>query len=52
MFTLYRIVFAPARKPYRRGLLFTKKNNDLGHISVQSKLRAPIPKVDNEQTPV
>ena len=26
MFTLYRITFAPARKPDRRGLLFTHEN--------------------------
>ena len=34
MFTLYWIVFAPAREPYRLGLLFTYKNGDFGAISV------------------
>ena len=35
MFTLYRIGFAPARKPYRIGLLrFTPKSGDFGVISV------------------
>ena len=34
MFALYRIVFAPAWKPYLRGLLFTHKNGDFGAISV------------------
>ena len=30
MFTLYRIAFAPARKPYRIRLLFTHENGDFG----------------------
>lgn len=30
MFTLYQITFAPARKTYRIGLLFTHTNGDLG----------------------
>ena len=34
MFTVYRIGFAPARKPYRIGLLFTHKNSDFFAISV------------------
>ena len=34
VFTLYRISFAPARKPHRIGLLFTLKNGDFGAISV------------------
>ena len=34
MLTLYRITLAPARKPYRIGLLFTHNNGDLGEISV------------------
>ena len=34
MFTLYRIGFTPARKPYRIGLLFTHKDSDFGAISV------------------
>ena len=34
MFTLYRITLALARKPYRVGLLFTHKNDDLDAISV------------------
>ena len=32
--TKYRKAFAPARKPYRIGILFTQKNGDLGAISV------------------
>ena len=35
-FTLYRIAFAPARKPYQIGLLFTQKNGDLGVVSVMN----------------
>ena len=31
--TLYRIAFAPVRKPYRIGLLFTHKSGDFGAIS-------------------
>ena len=34
MYTPYRVAFAPARKPYRIGLLFTHKNGDFGAISV------------------
>ena len=46
MFTLYRIVFAPARKPYRIGLLFTYENGDFGTISVTERSHtAPISKV-------
>ena len=39
MFTLYRIAFAPTRKPYRIGLLlFTRhKNGDFGAISVRKR---------------
>ena len=33
-FYAIRIVFAPARKPYQIGLLFTHKNGDRGAISV------------------
>ena len=32
--TLYRLAFAPARKPYQIGPLFTYKNGDFGAISV------------------
>ena len=40
VYTKYRIVFAPARKPYRIGLLSTHKNGDFGAISVtEAKLR-------------
>ena len=36
--TLYRVVFAPARKPYRiTGLLFTHKNGDFSAISVTGR---------------
>ena len=46
MFTLYRIAFAPARKPYRIGLLFTYENGDFGTISVTERsYAAPISKV-------
>ena len=30
MFALYQIAFAPIRKPYRIGLLFTHENGDFG----------------------
>ena len=33
--TLYRITLAPARKPYRIGVLFTHNNGDFGEISVR-----------------
>ena len=55
MFTLYRIAFGPARKPYRLGLLFIHKNSDFGAISGTEQTaprRSPIAKVDNEETPV
>ena len=43
VFTLYRIAFAPARKPYRIGLLFTHKNdNDNDNAAM---LRRAFPKV-------
>ena len=32
--TLYRLAFAPARKPYQIGPLFTYKKGDFGAISV------------------
>ena len=32
LITLYRIAFAPALKPYRMGLLFTRKKGDFGAI--------------------
>ena len=32
--TLYRLAFAPARKPYQIGPLFTYKNGDFGAISL------------------
>ena len=37
MFTFYRVAFAPARKPYRIGLLFTHNNGDFGAISVTER---------------
>ena len=39
MFTLlvYPIAFAPSRKPYRIGLLFTHKNDDFSAISVTKR---------------
>ena len=37
MFTLSRIAFAHALKPYRTGLLFTHKNRDFGAISVTER---------------
>ena len=33
----YRIAFAPARKPYRIGGLFTHKNGDFGAISLTDR---------------
>ena len=48
MITQCRIVaYAPARKPYRIGLLFTHKNRDFGAISVTERICAvPISKVE------
>ena len=37
MFSPYLIAFAPARKPYRIGLLFTHKNRDFGAISATER---------------
>ena len=48
MFTLYRIAFAPARKPYQILLLFTQKNGDLGVVSVMERsCSRPIAKVES-----
>ena len=47
-FYALRIVFAPARKPYQIGLLFTHKNGDRGAISVtERRCAAPISNVEN-----
>ena len=46
--TTYRIAFAPAQKPYRRGLLFTYKDGDLGVFSVmEPSCAARISKVES-----
>ena len=46
MLTLCRIAFAPVRKLYRIGLLFTHKDTDFGAISVTERsCAAPISKV-------
>ena len=47
MITQCRIIaYAPGRKPYRIGLLFTHKNRDFGEISVSERIcAAPISKV-------
>ena len=37
MFTPYRVSFAPARKPYQIGLLFTHKNGVVGSIFVTER---------------
>ena len=37
VFTIYQIAFAPAKKPYRIGLLFSHKNGDYGAISVTER---------------
>ena len=37
VFTQYLAEFAPARKPYRIGLLFTRKICDFGAISVTER---------------
>ena len=48
MLTLCRVAFAPARKLYRIGLLFTRKNGDFGAISVTERsCAAPISKVES-----
>ena len=44
---LVRIVLAPARKPYRIGLLFTHRNGDFSAISVTKRsCAAPFWKVE------
>ena len=44
---LYWIAFVPAQKPYRIGILFTRKNGDFGAISVTERsCAAPISKVE------
>ena len=49
MFTLYRKAFAPPRKSYRIGLLFTHKNRCGGAISVtKQSCAAPISKVESQ----
>ena len=40
--TLYQISLAPARKPYRIGLLFTHKNGDCEAISIIERSRADL----------
>ena len=47
-FYALRIVFAPARKPYRIWPLFTHKNRDFGGISVtERRCAAPISNVES-----
>ena len=47
--TLYQVAFTPAQKQYRRGILFTHKNGDLGAISVMERsCAAPISKVESQ----
>ena len=41
MFTVYRIAFAPPRKPYWMGLLYTQKNGCGGVISETERLAVP-----------
>ena len=42
MTTLYRKALAPARKPYRKGLLLTHENGDFRVVSGnEAKLRLP-----------
>jgi len=53
MLTLYRKAFAPARKPYWIGLLFTHKNCDFDAISAAERsCAAPIPKVERHRLSV
>ena len=42
IFTRYRIAFAPARKSYRIGFLFTHKNGDYGAASVMERSRSTL----------
>ena len=37
LFTIYQTSFAPARKPYRIGLMFTHKNSDFSAIFVRER---------------
>ena len=41
MFTLHWIAFAPARRPYRIGHLFTHNKGDFGAISVIEPTKLP-----------
>ena len=48
LFTLYRMSFAPVRKPYQKGLLFIHKDADFCAISVTERNCAmPISKVES-----
>ena len=48
MLTLYRIPFAPARKPDRIWLLFTHENGEFGAISATERACAePISEVES-----
>ena len=48
MLTLCRVAFAPARKLYRIGLLFTRENGDFDTISVTERsCAASISKVES-----
>ena len=40
MFTIYRIAFPPAQKPYRIGIQFTHKNGDFEAISLTERICA------------
>ena len=40
IFTIYRITFAPARKPYQTGLLFTHKNCGFGAILLRNEFKS------------
>ena len=50
LFTLYRIAFAPALKPYRIGLLFTRNKGDIGAMFATERSNAPIFKVETHMS--
>ena len=48
LFTLYRMSFAPVRKPYQKGLLFIHKDGDFCAISVTERnCAATVTKVES-----
>ena len=48
LFTLYRMSFAPVRKPYQKGPLFIHKDGDFGAICLTERnCASPVSKVES-----